>query len=115
LLDTTFEDAFLRARARGELQRDWTTLSNVTLLEHQDMAAVKAFSTGEACASRFSSELVSIAHGRAVCLEPYSDDCQCCQLPCQHLFHRGCLDSWFLTDSHSLACPLCRADLDGAQ
>ncbi|KAI3997730.1 hypothetical protein MKX01_011805 [Papaver californicum] len=46
----------------------------------------------------------------AVCLSEYKDEDMLRLLPkCQHVFHRECIDSWFV--SHA-TCPVCRSHLN---
>ncbi|ORD93258.1 RNF13 [Enterospora canceri] len=40
-----------------------------------------------------------------ICLEQYENGDSVRELPCKHLFHTGCIDSWLMT---SLRCPICR-------
>ncbi|KAL3832819.1 hypothetical protein ACJIZ3_007555 [Penstemon smallii] len=42
----------------------------------------------------------------AVCLSEFEANEQLRFLPCSHVFHAECVDSWFLT---SRTCPLCRS------
>lgn len=44
----------------------------------------------------------------AICLEPLSTGDPCRLLPCNHIFHTSCTDSW-LEDRYS--CPTCRHDI----
>lgn len=44
----------------------------------------------------------------AICLEPLNPGDACRLLPCNHIFHTSCTDSW-LQDRHS--CPTCRHDI----
>jgi hypothetical protein len=44
----------------------------------------------------------------AICLEPLSTGDACRLLPCNHIFHTCCTDTW-LEDRHS--CPTCRQDI----
>jgi len=44
----------------------------------------------------------------AICLEPLNTGDACRLLPCNHIFHRTCTDSW-VADRHS--CPTCRHDI----
>ena len=40
-----------------------------------------------------------------ICIEEYKDNDNIRQLPCQHVFHQKCIDSWFLKRQ---TCPICR-------
>mmetsp|Transcript_53442 Transcript_53442/g.137897 ORF Transcript_53442/g.137897 Transcript_53442/m.137897 type:complete len:480 (-) Transcript_53442:44-1483(-) len=46
-----------------------------------------------------------------VCLSNFSNDEECRRLPCNHVFHSGCIDEWLrrCTD-----CPICKANVDRA-
>nr|GEX84749.1 RING-H2 finger protein ATL80 [Tanacetum cinerariifolium] len=44
----------------------------------------------------------------AICLSEYQESDELRVLPCQHVYHLTCVDTWF--DSHS-SCPTCRLDL----
>lgn len=43
-----------------------------------------------------------------VCLGGYDLSHEVCRLPCQHLFHAGCIDSWLERETR---CPICQQDL----
>lgn len=43
----------------------------------------------------------------AICLQSYLEDDECRALPCNHNYHRQCIDKW-LTNGHN-SCPMCRA------
>jgi Ring finger domain len=43
-----------------------------------------------------------------VCLLEFEDQEQVKQLPCGHLFHEGCIDSWLVRNSK---CPICKRDV----
>ncbi|GFP81549.1 E3 ubiquitin-protein ligase rnf181 [Phtheirospermum japonicum] len=45
-----------------------------------------------------------------ICLVEYDDGESVRILPCQHEFHRSCVDKW-LKEIHSRVCPLCRGDI----
>ena len=47
----------------------------------------------------------------SICLGEYEDGEAMVQLPCGHLFHEPCINSW--TESHT-KCPLCNLDLEEA-
>eukprot|EP00746_Dinoflagellata_sp_MGD_P044786 gnl/MRDRNA2_/MRDRNA2_209515_c0_seq1.p1 gnl/MRDRNA2_/MRDRNA2_209515_c0~~gnl/MRDRNA2_/MRDRNA2_209515_c0_seq1.p1 ORF type:complete len:140 (+),score=26.48 gnl/MRDRNA2_/MRDRNA2_209515_c0_seq1:40-420(+) len=42
-----------------------------------------------------------------ICLEEYKDGEELTRLPCMHIFHKGCIESWLATES---VCPNCRTD-----
>ncbi|KAB8269001.1 hypothetical protein BDV30DRAFT_217416 [Aspergillus minisclerotigenes] len=42
----------------------------------------------------------------AICLEPVSKTCPIHTLPCRHVFHNQCLETWFL--NYHYTCPLCQ-------
>ncbi|GKC73168.1 RING-H2 finger protein ATL8-like protein [Tanacetum coccineum] len=44
----------------------------------------------------------------AICLSEYQEADEVRVLPCQHVYHVTCVNTWF--DSHS-SCPTCRRDL----
>lgn len=44
-------------------------------------------------------------HYSAICLETVNKDDVIHALPCKHVFHRQCLETWFL-EYHN-ACPVC--------
>nr|GEV16805.1 RING-H2 finger protein ATL80-like [Tanacetum cinerariifolium] len=44
----------------------------------------------------------------AICLSECQESDELRVLPCQHVYHLTCVDTWF--DSHS-SCPTCRLDL----
>ena len=43
----------------------------------------------------------------AVCLSEFENSEQVRELPCDHIFHDDCINSWFLK-AKTAACPLCR-------
>ncbi|KAE8413973.1 hypothetical protein BDV36DRAFT_266909 [Aspergillus pseudocaelatus] len=42
----------------------------------------------------------------AICLEPVSKRCPIHTLPCRHVFHSQCLETWFL--NYHYTCPMCQ-------
>ncbi|OEH77698.1 hypothetical protein cyc_05488 [Cyclospora cayetanensis] len=48
-----------------------------------------------------------IESGCAICFEEFSPSVLVRVLPCRHIFHRNCLDTWF---QRSAMCPLCMHD-----
>jgi hypothetical protein len=47
----------------------------------------------------------------SICLSEYEQGDTLLQLPCQHLYHNDCINSW--TANHT-KCPLCNFDLESA-
>ncbi|KAI8806035.1 hypothetical protein BJ742DRAFT_818177, partial [Cladochytrium replicatum] len=45
----------------------------------------------------------------AICIEPFVEGEELRELPCTHLFHIKCVDTWLT--SRSALCPLCRTDM----
>tara|TARA_B100001094_G_scaffold286671_1_gene301690 strand:- start:3729 stop:4298 length:570 start_codon:yes stop_codon:yes gene_type:complete len=41
----------------------------------------------------------------SICLEQFSDEQDIVQIPCEHKFHRTCIETWFETHT---TCPICR-------
>ncbi|PKA51803.1 putative E3 ubiquitin-protein ligase RHA2B [Apostasia shenzhenica] len=48
-----------------------------------------------------------------VCLAPFQPESWVDQLPCGHLFHRGCVERWI--EYSNSTCPLCRSQLPGTE
>jgi hypothetical protein len=44
----------------------------------------------------------------AICLNDFSDSSVCRQLPCDHVFHKSCIDEWFIL---SVKCPMCKRNI----
>jgi hypothetical protein len=48
-------------------------------------------------------------HECVICFEDYVEDNSARRLRCGHVFHKTCIDSWFLRSS---VCPLCKSDMN---
>ncbi|XP_062199709.1 probable E3 ubiquitin-protein ligase XERICO [Phragmites australis] len=59
--------------------------------------------------ARFVQTTRDAAADCRVCLARFEPEAVVNRLPCGHLFHRGCLETWLLYDRAT--CPLCRARL----
>jgi len=44
----------------------------------------------------------------AICLNDFLNSSQCRQLPCDHVFHKSCIDEWFIL---SVKCPMCKRNI----
>ena len=44
----------------------------------------------------------------AICLTDFLDSSMCRQLPCEHVFHKSCIDEWFIL---SVKCPMCKRNI----
>jgi hypothetical protein len=44
-----------------------------------------------------------------ICLDSITSDQETLQMPCNHYFHKGCLEKWLSTDN---TCPICRQVLE---
>ncbi|CBF76197.1 hypothetical protein AN5051.2 [Aspergillus nidulans FGSC A4] len=53
----------------------------------------------------FGSPSLTTLHCSVVCLEPVLRSQVIRELKCLHVFHRECLDKWYLQDHYN--CPLC--------
>lgn len=60
--------------------------------------------SGEEVDSRFSQHIDSCA----VCLENLGSNSMFRQLPCEHVFHQGCIDTWF---QKHVTCPVCNTSI----
>jgi len=49
----------------------------------------------------------------SICLEDYENGVEMRKLPCNHDFHRSCIDTWLTNWQRK--CPLCQQDIDGAE
>ncbi|KAL6655375.1 hypothetical protein ACP70R_006201 [Stipagrostis hirtigluma subsp. patula] len=72
--------------------------------------------SGPGLAERFRSSFRPLRFGRRaaaadcrVCLAGFEPEAVVNRLPCGHIFHRGCLETWLLYERAT--CPLCRARL----
>ncbi|KAL6844807.1 hypothetical protein ACP4OV_025466 [Aristida adscensionis] len=83
------------------------------LLDGEDEAAT-AEAAGPGLAERFRRSFRPLRFGPAaaaadcrVCLAGFEPEAVVNRLPCGHLFHRRCVETWLLYDRAT--CPLCRA------
>ncbi|XP_049884978.1 uncharacterized protein LOC126379976 isoform X2 [Pectinophora gossypiella] len=44
-----------------------------------------------------------------ICLSTFEINSDCRRLPCMHLFHMECVDTWLASNKH---CPICRVDIE---
>lgn len=44
----------------------------------------------------------------SICFDEFKDNKRCRNLPCNHIFHKRCIDKWF---EESVYCPMCRQDI----
>jgi len=81
-------------------------------------AAASSFPAGPTLADRFRSSFTPALFGRRrasgspdcrVCLARFEPESVVNRLPCGHLFHRACLETWL--DYDHATCPLCRLRL----
>uniref|UniRef100_A0A0A9DN27 RING-type domain-containing protein n=1 Tax=Arundo donax TaxID=35708 RepID=A0A0A9DN27_ARUDO len=79
-------------------------------------AAAAAAAAGPSLADRFRSRFRPSRFGRRrggadcrVCLARFEPESVVDRLPCGHLFHRACLETWL--DYDHATCPLCRLRL----
>lgn len=45
----------------------------------------------------------------AVCFDDFKEGVKAIKLPCNHWYHKGCIDPWL---DQSVTCPMCRATID---
>mmetsp|Transcript_6526 Transcript_6526/g.9971 ORF Transcript_6526/g.9971 Transcript_6526/m.9971 type:complete len:390 (+) Transcript_6526:170-1339(+) len=95
------------------LQDDLTRIS-----QHNDqLGAVPE--TISICSSRHSEEKVRDAFDHCViCQEPLQEGDNVRVLPCQHLFHYGCIDDKLMIGENTeedAGCPMCKKDLEEQQ
>ena len=63
---------------------------------------------------QFATRRMSVAHECAVCLMDFAAEDDIRVLPCQHCFHKQCVDHWFESSRHKHGvskapqCPLCK-------
>ena len=48
----------------------------------------------------------------SICLGEYEEGEELCRLPCAHIYHAECINSWC---SNHTRCPLCNVDLEGEE
>jgi len=44
----------------------------------------------------------------SICMDEFLDDDFVRKVPCEHIFHRPCIDKWLLTEN--VKCPVCRME-----
>lgn len=76
----------------------------MTAEEIEDWLPVSLF---EASSSSFSCSEGDGASDCVVCLMKFHGGEEIRSLPCDHLFHKNCVDKWLL-DYENMTCPLCR-------
>ena len=54
-----------------------------------------------------SQRLLSNSDECSICLERYKVDDSITELPCSHLYHRSCIEQWFVEETNN-NCPICR-------
>ena len=47
-----------------------------------------------------------VAQQCSICLEEFEEGDDACRLPCFHIYHKDCIDSW-VKHSESTKCPMC--------
>ncbi|KXS09107.1 hypothetical protein M427DRAFT_75957 [Gonapodya prolifera JEL478] len=75
----------------------------------QSVISIDRATTLSRADSRPVSRGSSISRSCAVCLEEYAKKDTIRTLPCQHEFHKKCIDRWLL--GVSATCPLCKLDV----
>ncbi|CAL1279813.1 unnamed protein product [Larinioides sclopetarius] len=70
----------------------------------KDSSAQDASASGE---GHYPGEDTSTGYECSICLDPISPQ-EMKSLPCVHIFHEACIDTWL--DEESSSCPLCRQD-----
>jgi len=61
----------------------------------------------EVCGAEMVASLPFEARACSICIEEYASGDRTRQLPCQHVFHVECVDTWFLENRLNPTCPLC--------
>ncbi|CAM9219273.1 unnamed protein product [Chrysoparadoxa australica] len=57
--------------------------------------------------SRYECDAADDAGTCSICFDDFGDQ-DCMQLPCKHIFHEDCIESWI---GENVVCPLCKQDV----
>ena len=88
----------------------WRRFPYKTPEQEEDVDDLKKPEYGSVSKTSTKDDLDDLPHC-SICLGEYEDGEAMVQLPCGHLFHESCINSW--TESHT-KCPLCNLDLEAA-
>ncbi|ELU11354.1 hypothetical protein CAPTEDRAFT_180387 [Capitella teleta] len=77
---------------------------------HATSSSPKNTTAAEATATAADSD-VDTSERCTICLSDFEDSDEVRRLPCMHLFHIGCVDTWL---SSNRRCPICRVDIETA-
>lgn len=119
-------------RHRRNMRRDRQTARETMLVLHSELmrrrneayraqaeaAEETETATAEALAAMPTQEWANTPTGRqtdgdeeecCLCMETFQDTDELRVLPCQHFFHKGCIDRWFAARRYQArSCPLCK-------
>ena len=97
----------LRGLPMATWDRAWVERPNSATVSPQ--AGVSPEIIAELPRFRFPVKEMILDRTCAICLNVYEDGDELLQLPCQHFFHRECVDKWLRL---SARCPLCNHDMN---
>lgn len=102
IMDFQFED--IRVTVKKHV------LDNMNVVKYRDISDAMIVQMREHSPQYQSSNLNVDAHEKqcTVCQDDYQDDDDVRILPCGHIFHKDCIDTWLL--NYNYKCPVCRKE-----